>query len=77
MWCKVVFLNLGANAMKKSVQMRNEGKSVRTSVTLPRDVYQTLVQLSEKKKVTVAWIIRDAADKYVGEQWPLLRREAA
>jgi predicted DNA-binding protein len=63
--------------MTKAIKARNEGKSVRTSVTLSQDVYETLVQLSKKKKVTVAWIIRDAADKYVGEEWPLLRREAA
>ena len=58
------------SASKKQVQAT---KSVRTSVTLPRDVYETLVLLAKDKRVTVAWVIRDASEKYVGEAWPLLR----
>jgi predicted DNA-binding ribbon-helix-helix protein len=52
-------------------------KSVRTSVTLPREVYETLGQLAKSKRVTVAWVIRDAAEKYVGNEWPLFRQGAA
>ena len=56
---------------------RGADKSVRTSVTLPRDVYETMAQLAKSKKVTVAWVIRDAAEKYVGNEWPLFRQGAA
>jgi predicted DNA-binding protein len=48
-------------------------KTVRTSVTLPRDLYETLGLLAKDKRVTVAWIIRDASERYVGEAWPLLK----
>lgn len=27
-----------------------------------------------KKKVSVAWIVRDAAEKYVADQWPLFAK---
>ena len=49
-----------------------EHKSVRTSVSFPCELYETLEAIAKEKKVTVAWIIRNAADEYVGTQWPLL-----
>lgn len=55
----------------------NGPKSTRTSVSFPTDLYQTLEAIAKEKKVTVAWVIRDAAEKYVEQQWPLLDREAA
>lgn len=60
-----------AKAKRGAKQTRGAGKSVRTSVTLPREVYDTLAQLAKSKRVTVAWVIRDAAEKYVGQEWPL------
>jgi hypothetical protein len=46
----------------------------RVSVTFPPDVYSTLVDLAKKRKVSLAWIVRDAAEKYVADQWPLFRK---
>jgi len=30
-----------------------------------------LQEIAKQKKVSVAWVIRDAAEKYIAEQWPL------
>ena len=49
-----------------------EPKSLRASVTFPPELYRTLEQLAKQKKVSVSWVVRDAAEKYVAEQWPLL-----
>jgi len=49
-------------------------QSPRTSVTFPRDLYQTLEDLAKKKKVSVAWVVRDAAERYVADQWPLFAK---
>lgn len=46
-------------------------RAVRASVSLPPDVYTTLAALAKQRKVSTSWIIRDAAEKYVAEQWPL------
>lgn len=46
-------------------------RSVRASVSLPPDIYKTIEALAKQKKVSAAWIMRDAAEKYVAEQWPL------
>jgi predicted DNA-binding ribbon-helix-helix protein len=49
---------------------KNES-STRTSVTLPAEVYTSLESIATQKKVSIAWVIRDAAERYVSEQWPL------
>jgi metal-responsive CopG/Arc/MetJ family transcriptional regulator len=51
-----------------------EPKSLRASVSFPPELYRTLEQLAKQKKVSVSWVVRDAAEKYVAEQWPLFER---
>lgn len=46
-------------------------RAVRASVSLPPDIYSTIEALAKQKKVSTSWILRDAAEKYVSEQWPL------
>lgn len=60
------------NHTKQTPKPQDPHKSVRTSVSLPPELHDTLERLAKGKKVSVAWIIRDAAEKYVAEQWPLL-----
>ena len=62
-----------ATKTKRKAQPKPEPKSTRTSVSFPCELYETLEALAKGKKVTVAWIIRDAAEKYVSEQWPLFK----
>lgn len=45
---------------------------MRASASLPPELYRTLQDIAKQKKVSVAWVIRDAAEKYIAEQWPLL-----
>lgn len=47
----------------------------RASVTFPPALYEMLEAIARSKKVSVAWVVRDAAEKYVAEQWPLLERQ--
>jgi predicted DNA-binding protein len=44
---------------------------LRASITFPPELYQTLQDLAKKKKVSIAWLVRDAAEKYVADMWPL------
>ncbi len=46
-------------------------QAARVTASLPPDLYQTLQELAKSKKVSVAWVIRDAAERYVSDQWPL------
>lgn len=48
--------------------------TLRASVSFPPDLYRTIEQLAKHKKVSVAWVVRDAAEKYVADQWPLFEK---
>jgi metal-responsive CopG/Arc/MetJ family transcriptional regulator len=41
--------------------------AVRASISFPPDLYATLEQIAQQKKVSLAWVVRDAAEKYVAE----------
>jgi predicted DNA-binding protein len=43
-------------------------------VTFPPELYEMLEAIARSKKVSVAWVVRDATERYVAEQWPLLGR---
>ena len=46
--------------------MKNQSPSlVRASISFPPDLYETLEKLAKQKKVSLAWVVRDAAEKYI------------
>lgn len=49
-------------------------KTTRASASLPPELYVMLQEIAKQKRVSVSWVIRDAAERYVAEQWPLLER---
>ena len=51
---------------------RTGQSTVRATFTLSPETYQTLTDLAKQKKVSTAWVLRDAAEHYVAAQWPLL-----
>ena len=57
---------------KRSGKAPSEPKTLRASVGFPRELYAALEDLAKEKKVSVAWIVRDAAEQYVASRWPLL-----
>ncbi len=40
----------------------------RASITFPPKLYHTLETLAKEKKVSIAWVVREAAEKYVQNQ---------
>ena len=44
---------------------------VRATISFPPDVYETLENIAKVKKVSLAWVVREAAEKYIGDKWPL------
>lgn len=58
-------------AGKRGRKPGGKPRSTRASVSLSPQVYQTLQELARQKRVSVAWVMRDAAEKYVADQWPL------
>ena len=41
---------------------------IRTTISFPSDLYETLEEIAGKKKVSLAWVVRDAAEGYVADQ---------
>jgi metal-responsive CopG/Arc/MetJ family transcriptional regulator len=56
---------------KRKAQLAKRVSQTRASVTFPPELYRTLEEIAKQKKVSVAWVVRDAAEKYVADQWPL------
>uniref|UniRef100_UPI004047281B ribbon-helix-helix domain-containing protein n=1 Tax=Yoonia sp. TaxID=2212373 RepID=UPI004047281B len=50
----------------------DKSRSTRASVSLSPELYELLRDIAKHRKVSVAWVIRDATEKYVADQWPLL-----
>lgn len=61
----------GPGGMAPSTTQASERRTVRASVTFPMELYRTLEQIAKEKKVSIAWIVRDATEKYVEDKWPL------
>ena len=57
--------------MVTAKKKRSKSKMPRASASLPRAVYETLEQIAREKKVSLSWVIRDAAEKYIADRWPL------
>ena len=51
----------------KSVKTQST-PAVRASISFPPDLYETLEKLAKQKKVSLAWVVRDAAEKYVADR---------
>lgn len=49
--------------VRKPKAQRKE--AVRASITFPLDLYGNLEQIAKQKKVSLAWVVRDASEKYV------------
>jgi predicted DNA-binding protein len=53
-----------------------QSAAVRASISFPPEVYETLEVIARGKKVSLAWVVREAAEQYIGEKWPLFNRKA-
>ena len=42
--------------------------AVRASISFPPALYETLEDIAKEKKVSLAWVVRDAAERYVAEE---------
>lgn len=47
--------------------------AVRATISFPPQVYESLEAIAKDKKVSLAWVVREAAEKYIAEKWPLFQ----
>lgn len=48
-----------------------KSQAIRASISFPPDVYKTLEDIAQQKKVSMAWVVREAVDMYLSDKWPL------
>ena len=69
----------GKHQMAKRVEAANKKAlstaRVRVTISFPPDMYGTLEQIARDKKVSLAWVVREAAEQYIGSKWPLFKRK--
>ena len=64
-----------ADAMKK---IRGQSTAqMRATISFPPEVYETLESIAKEKKVSLAWVVREAAEQYIGDKWPLFKNQNA
>jgi metal-responsive CopG/Arc/MetJ family transcriptional regulator len=56
--------------------VKKRPSTVRFSITLPKEQHKELERLSDRKRVSLAWVIRDAVEKYLEAQAPLFRSQS-
>jgi len=70
-WCNRYYRNIGSiMETKRSHAAGKVSVPVRASVSFPSELYQRLEEIARQKKVSVAWVVRDAAERYVSEHLP-------
>jgi hypothetical protein len=61
-------------AKRKPKPVPAEGGSVRATISFPPQLYQTLEEIAGQKKVSLAWVVREAAEQYTADKWPLFAK---
>ncbi len=51
-----------------------DASSVRASISPPSEVDETSEEVARQKKVSLAWVVRDAMEQFIADKWPLLRK---
>jgi metal-responsive CopG/Arc/MetJ family transcriptional regulator len=54
--------------MRGKSMKSHSAAAVRASISFPPDIYRTLEEIAKQKKVSLAWVVRDAAEKYVADR---------
>lgn len=57
------------------MKAESSASSVRATISFPPDLYATLEKIAKQKKVSLAWVVREAAEQYLAEKWPLFNRK--
>jgi hypothetical protein len=56
--------------MPRRSSAKPSSKTTRASVSFSAATYEELAKLAAEKKVSLAWVVREAAERYVAEQQP-------
>ena len=68
---------MSSSRSKKSGVVTAGGEAaIRASVSFPSNLYESLEEIARNKKVSLAWVIREAAERYAATERTLFKPEA-
>ena len=44
---------------------------MRATISFPSEIYKALEDIARQKKVSLAWVVREATEQYITDKWPL------
>ncbi len=71
-WCNVVQIDASWGGMQKTYTLQEDRAQVRLSVSLSPDQHRELNEIARKNRVSVAWVVREAVERLLKEDLPLL-----
>ena len=60
---------------KRDEKRMLEPGTVRATISFPHEIYASLEEIAKQKKVSLAWVVRDAAEQYLAQKWPLFSKQ--
>lgn len=60
-------------AKRKPKGLTKSDETIRASISFPRELYLMLEDIARQRKVSLAWVVRDAAEQYISDKWPLFK----
>lgn len=60
---------MGRSKQPRRPDLPDDG-TVRASISFPTDLYKALEERARQKKVSLAWVVRDATEKYINGELP-------
>ncbi len=75
-WCNLMRMQRAVSRERRSMKKPRPARRVgvrRASVTFDAQDYTEMETLSKEKKVSVAWLVREAVSQYLRERTPLFR----
>ena len=78
LWCDAILpasetTVVTRGAKRKEKPKPAEDSSVRATISFPSEIYKTLEDIARQKKVSLAWVVREASEQYIAEKWPLFK----
>jgi hypothetical protein len=67
----VVYCGESVAGRKRRTERPPDATSIRASISFSSEVYSSLDEIAKQKKVSLAWVVREAVDRYLAEKWPL------
>jgi predicted DNA-binding protein len=59
---------------EKKTERPEVGAAIRASISFRPETYRVLEDIARRKKVSLAWVVREATEKYVADEFPLFGR---